>query len=111
MNSRKSVKSKRMGSFYLCNVQSETLHIPDCRLRERRSPSSMFDSIVLIEIAAFLLAGTVKGVLGLGLPTVSIGLLSLVMPPVQAAAILLVPSTVTNLWQLALGPGLRPLLH
>jgi uncharacterized membrane protein YfcA len=71
----------------------------------------MFDSIFLIEIAAFLLAGTVKGVLGLGLPTVSVGLLSLVMPPVQAAAILVVPSIVTNFWQLALGPGLRPLLR
>jgi uncharacterized membrane protein YfcA len=71
----------------------------------------MFDSILLIEIAVFLLAGTVKGVLGLGLPTISVGLLSLVMPPVQAAAILVIPSIVTNFWQLALGPGLWPLLR
>jgi uncharacterized membrane protein YfcA len=71
----------------------------------------MFDSILLIEIFAFLLAGTVKGVLGLGLPTVSVGLLSLVMPPVQAAAILVIPSIVTNFWQLALGPGLWPMMR
>ncbi len=51
----------------------------------------------------FLLAGLVKGLIGLGLPTVSIGLLSLVMAPAQAAA-LLVPSLVTNVWQLAAGP-------
>ena len=34
---------------------------------------------------AFLLAGFVKGVIGLGLPTVSIGLLGLLMTPSQAA--------------------------
>src|SRR5450759_1501725 len=48
---------------------------------------------------AFLLAGLVKGVIGLGLPTVAIGLLGLLMTPAQAAAILVVPSLVTNIWQ------------
>ncbi len=37
-------------------------------------------------VLTFLLAGFVKGVVGLGLPTVAIGLLSLVMAPAQAAA-------------------------
>ena len=60
--------------------------------------------------ATFLLAGFVKGVIGLGLPTVSVGLLSLVLPPAQAAAILIVPSLVTNIWQ-ALGPRLFVLLQ
>lgn len=54
----------------------------------------------------FLLAGFVKGVIGLGLPTVSIGLLGLVMTPAQAAAILVVPSLVTNVWQAVVGGGL-----
>lgn len=49
--------------------------------------------------AAFFLAGVVKGVIGLGLPTVAVGLLGLIMPPAQAAAILIVPSLVTNVWQ------------
>jgi uncharacterized protein len=61
--------------------------------------------------AAFLLAGFVKGVIGLGLPTVAIGLLGLVMAPTQAAALLVVPSLATNLWQLVAGPGIRPLLR
>jgi uncharacterized membrane protein YfcA len=52
----------------------------------------------------FLLAGFVKGVIGLGLPTVAVGLLGLVMPPAEAAALLVVPSLVTNLWQLFAGP-------
>ena len=56
--------------------------------------------------AAFLLAGTVKGVIGMGLPTVAMGVLGLVMPPVQAAALLVVPSLATNVWQMLAGPAL-----
>ena len=67
---------------------------------------------VLAAIAgAFLLAGFVKGVIGLGLPTVSIGLLGLLMTPAQAAAILVVPSLVTNVWQAAVGGGLVALVR
>jgi len=54
--------------------------------------------------ATFLLAGLVKGVIGMGLPTVAMGLLALALPPAEAAAILVVPSLVTNVWQLLSGP-------
>ncbi|HEY8608276.1 MAG TPA: sulfite exporter TauE/SafE family protein [Noviherbaspirillum sp.] len=57
----------------------------------------------------FFIAGVTKGVVGLGLPTVSIALLSLAMPPAQAAAILIIPSLVTNLWQMVAGNALLPL--
>lgn len=50
-------------------------------------------------VAVFVLAGVVKGVVGLGLPTISMALLALVMAPAQAAALLIVPSLITNLWQ------------
>ncbi len=60
---------------------------------------------LLVATFAFLIAGFVKGVIGLGLPTVSIGLLSLVMAPAKAASLLIVPSFVTNVWQLAAGPS------
>lgn len=53
----------------------------------------------------FLLAGFVKGVIGMGLPTVAMGLLAIVLPPAEAAAILVVPSLVTNVWQLLAGPS------
>ena len=67
----------------------------------------MDSAAILVAIAgAFALAGFVKGVIGLGLPTVSIGLLGLLMTPSQAAAILVVPSLVTNIWQAAVGGGL-----
>ncbi|MGA9282204.1 MAG: sulfite exporter TauE/SafE family protein, partial [Pseudolabrys sp.] len=45
----------------------------------------------------------------LGLPTVSIGLLGLLMTPSQAAAIRVVPSLVTNVWQAAVGGSLLAL--
>jgi uncharacterized membrane protein YfcA len=67
----------------------------------------------LTVISVFLLAGLVKGVVGLGLPTISMALLALMMAPAEAAALLVVPSLVTNLWQLrpwsTLGPMLRRL--
>ena len=58
--------------------------------------------------AVFLLAGGVKGVTGMGLPTVAMSLLGLWMTPVQAAALLVVPSLVTNVAQCR-GAHLRPL--
>ena len=61
--------------------------------------------------STFLLAGFVKGAIGLGLPTVAIGLLSLVMAPVRAASLLIVPAFVTNVWQLTAGPSFGPLLR
>jgi hypothetical protein len=61
--------------------------------------------------ATFLLAGMVKGVVGLGLPTVAVGLLGLIMPPMEAASLLIVPSVVTNAWQLAAGPRFGALLR
>lgn len=50
--------------------------------------------------ATFLLAGFVKGVIGLGLPTIAMGLLGLVLGPAPAAALLLLPSAVTNIVQM-----------
>lgn len=47
----------------------------------------------------FALAGGAKGVTGMGLPTVAMSLLGLWMPPWQAAALLILPSLVTNLAQ------------
>lgn len=57
----------------------------------------------------FLLSGAVKGVLGMGLPTVAMGLLGLVLPVADGAALLVLPSLVTNIWQMLRGPALRSL--
>lgn len=62
---------------------------------------------LFILFSVFLVAGAVKGVVGMGLPTVAIGLLGLVTAPAEAAALMLVPSLATNLWQFAAGPHAR----
>jgi len=56
----------------------------------------------------FVLAGGVKGITGMGLPTVAVSLLGLWMAPAQAAALLVVPSLATNIAQCR-GPHARHL--
>jgi uncharacterized membrane protein YfcA len=68
-------------------------------------------SVLVVTALAFLVAGFVKGLVGLGLPTVAIGLLGIIMAPAQAASLLVVPTFVTNIWQLAAGPRLVSLLR
>jgi uncharacterized membrane protein YfcA len=51
----------------------------------------------------FLLAGYIKGVIGMGLPTVAMAVLGLLLEPIQAAALLVIPSLVTNIWQFLAG--------
>ncbi len=64
----------------------------------------MFDAIALVLIAlTFLLAGGVKGVIGLGLPTVSLALLTATIGLQSAMALLLAPSFIANVWQAVAG--------
>jgi hypothetical protein len=70
----------------------------------------MLDGRTIFIAAVFVLAGLVKGVIGLGLPTISMGLLAVVMTPLEAAAILVLPSFLTNVWQMAAGPSLKPIV-
>ena len=71
----------------------------------------MFEPLLLFIAAALLLAGFIKGVIGLGLPTVSIGLLAVTMQPSRAIAIVIVPAIVTNIWQTFAGPYLRDIIR
>jgi uncharacterized protein len=64
----------------------------------------MSKGVLILIAGTFLLAGLVKGVIGMGLPTVAMGLLAVVLPPAEAAALLVIPSLVTNVWQLLTGP-------
>jgi len=70
----------------------------------------MRDGVLLFIAVVFTLAGFVKGVIGLGLPTIAMGLLALVMAPVQAATLLVVPSLLTNVWQMWSGPSLTAVI-
>ena len=48
---------------------------------------------------SFLLAGFVKGVVGLGLPTISLAILTALLDLPTAMALLVVPAFCTNIWQ------------
>ncbi len=74
------------------------------------------ETLALIS-AVFLLAGLVKGVVGLGLPAVALGLLTIFLGLKDAVVLIVVPSLATNLWQalaggalVAIGRRLWPLL-
>ncbi len=71
----------------------------------------MLEPMLFLIAAVFLLAGFVKGVLGLGLPTVSMGLLAVAMQPSRALAIVIAPAIITNIWQTFGGPYLRDILR
>lgn len=70
---------------------------------------AMFDPNLIFIFIVFLVAGLVKGVTGLGLPTVAMGLLATRLPPLNAIAIMIVPAIATNIWQTFAGPYLKDL--
>lgn len=65
----------------------------------------------LWEIAAvaaiFFVAGTVKGGIGLGLPTISVALMASWLPVETAAGIIILPVILTNVWQSFFGTAFR----
>lgn len=65
---------------------------------------------MIVIMSVFLLAAMIKGVIGLGLPTISMGLLTIVMALASAASLLIIPSLVTNIWQLLIGPAFLNLI-
>ena len=71
----------------------------------------MTTSQIVFGLAVFLLAGTVKGLVGLGLPTVTIALTSLVLPLTESIALITLPTIVTNVWQAAVGGRFRYILR
>ncbi len=64
----------------------------------------------LLILITFFVAGFVKGVAGMGLPTIAMGILSIIMSPLSAASLLIIPSFVTNVWQLFTGPKFLDLI-
>lgn len=62
---------------------------------------------VAVIAAIYFVAGIVKGGIGLGLPTVSIGLMAAWLPVEQAAGILIIPVIMTNIWQAFFGTAFK----
>lgn len=56
-------------------------------------------TLLLISTATFLIAGTIKGIAGIGMPTIALGLMTLALEPRMAISIILFPLIVSNAWQ------------
>jgi uncharacterized membrane protein YfcA len=65
--------------------------------------------IVPVALAVFLGAGLVKGLVGFGLPTIGLGLMTVFVGVEKAMVLILWPAFLTNLWQGLFGGHLRPL--
>ncbi|MDA7579321.1 sulfite exporter TauE/SafE family protein [Alphaproteobacteria bacterium] len=57
------------------------------------------NEIAIIVGLAFLIAGIVKGVIGIGLPTTAITIMTFFVSPLMALGLNLIPMTVANFWQ------------
>ena len=66
---------------------------------------------ILVIFIAFIFAGIAKGAVGIGLPPIAVGLMTLAMPLEDALAIMTIPTLVTNIWQAAYGRGLLRLFR
>lgn len=88
--------------------------MPHCGTGSLRYDGAMSDyslSMLLVIAATFFSAGLVKGVTGMGLPTVAMGILGGLLSPLAAASLLIVPSLLTNVWQLMAGMNVMPILR
>jgi uncharacterized membrane protein YfcA len=60
-------------------------------------------STITLVLAVFLFAGTIKGLIGVGLPTIAIALLMHTMPLREAIPLVVIPAIATNIWQAVIG--------
>lgn len=70
----------------------------------------MDPTLIAIIVAAFLIAGTIKGAIGVGLPTTAIAILGTGLGLREAIPLLILPSLVANIWQVLRGGALLSLL-
>ena len=71
----------------------------------------MSTELIAYVMSVYLFAGAVKGVIGFGMPIISLVLLATVLGLTEAIVLMLVPSLVTNIWQGLSGGQLRILLR
>jgi len=67
--------------------------------------------VVLLVVLVFFVAGTIKGLIGFGLPTVSIAILAAFLGLIEAMTLMLLPSLITNLFQGLVGKYLIRLIR
>ena len=64
----------------------------------------MFEiSTIIVILGTFLIGGLVKGVIGWGLPSISLAILTAFTNLPTSIVLILAPSLVTNIWQATMG--------
>ena len=71
----------------------------------------MTSTLILLSALALFAGGAVKGLVGIGIPLVSLSLLSLFLPLADAVILLPVPIIVANVWQSIVEPHFVPALR
>ena len=79
------------------NLFIQSFFLDDIMLEAQQDLDFLTLSILVGVI--FLLAGTIKGILGVGLPTTSVSVMALFLPPKVAIALVVFPILVTNFRQ------------
>ena len=68
-------------------------------------------SDIIVILAVFLFCGTVKGIVGFGLPVLAIALLSLTFDARIGMVLVLMPAITTNIWQSFVGGKLKEIMR
>ena len=71
--------------------------------------SSMTADLSVIVATSFFIAGIIKGVIGIGLPTTALTLLTLSVSPLEAIGLNVMPMVITNLYQLFRAENIKQL--
>jgi uncharacterized membrane protein YfcA len=71
----------------------------------------MTTGAIAFVLCVFFVAGIVKGLVGIGLPTITLALTSFVLPLSDMIALIALPTVVTNLWQAATGGNFRKIVR
>ena len=69
------------------------------------------NEIAILVAFAFLIAGIVKGVIGIGLPTTAITIMTFFISPLMALGLNLIPMTVSNIWQFSKADNPKKLIY
>jgi len=71
----------------------------------------MSTEAIIFVLGVFFIAGIVKGLVGIGLPTITLAFTSLVLPLSDMIALIALPTVVTNLWQAAVGGQFKKIVR
>jgi uncharacterized membrane protein YfcA len=71
----------------------------------------MSTEAIAFVLGVFFIAGIVKGLVGIGLPTITLALTSFVLPLSDMIALIALPTVVANIWQAAVGGRFKKIVR